>query len=109
MDEKNIQDELERLEKELRDLKTIQGVIPTMNGYTYNYVHSGSGQQQVNVLLEVEYADGEGEIYSGCMNTMLLAPLEIIGNKQRFFYRILFDNTISTFYANRPILSVKKI
>ena len=107
---KDLQDEIIALENELKDLKTIQEVLPNMTAYTKSYTHTGTGQSgQVNQIIEVEYADGTGPIFSGCTNQDYGGVLEISSNKQRFFFRILFTNTKLTFYSNREIVAVRNI
>lgn len=107
MDVKNLQDEIVALENELMELKTIQGVLPNMNAFTENYIHTNPSA--TNQIIEVEFADGDGLIFSGCTNQNYAAALDIVNNKQRFYFRLMFNGTKLTFYANRPILSVKNV
>lgn len=107
MDSKKIQDMITEAERELHDLKTIQGGIKYMTAYTMNYTNGNTGL--TNQLLEVTYDDGEEPIFSELLGSNLAAALGINGNKQRFFLRLFYANQTISISSNRPILSITNV
>lgn len=107
MDSKNIQTMIETMKQELIDLKTIQGNLRYCTGYTYTYTHTGSSQ--TNQIFEVTYEDADTPVFSEALGSNFAAALEISGNKQRFFFRLLFANQKITFSSNKKITNVSKL
>lgn len=106
MDYKDIQQNIEQLERELFQLKTIQGAIKSATGYTYTYTHNVSEpQEQVDVVLEVTYSSGDGEILSAIYNNFVV-PLKIENNKQKAYFRILNSGAKVVISSSRPVVSV---
>lgn len=107
MDSNKIQETITEMERELHDLKTIQGGIKYMTAYTMNYTNGATGL--TNQLLEVEYGDGEEPIFSELLGSNVAVALEITNNKQKFFLRLFYANQTISISSNRPILSITNV
>lgn len=106
----DIQDNIIELERELLDLKTIQGVIKSAQGYSISYQHNDSSQAgQLNQVLQLNFADGSGDILCYCAGSSFAVPLKPVGNSQKVYFYMLFDGQMITFYSNREILSVVRL
>lgn len=105
-----IQKEIIELEKELVNIKTVQGSIKTVFGYSAGYANPDSTPLgQLDQVLELTYADGDGLILCIPNGASTVCPLPPVGNKQRFYFRILYYNEPIIFTSNREILSIEKV
>lgn len=106
MNTNEIQQLILKLEKELLDIKTIQGAIKSAGGYTKDYVWSSTLQNQT---LRVNFAPADSPILCYVFGGSFAVPLKISNNTQSFFFRLAFSGESATFFSNREILSVENI
>lgn len=108
MNRDDLQSNIENIERELADLKTVQGVIKSALGYSISYTHSALDQSQVlNQQLKVHFATGDGPILCSCSGSGFDTAFKIVNNAQIYYFRMLYDQQKITFYSNREILSVE--
>lgn len=110
MDDSYIQKNIMKMETELRDLKTIQGAIKKAPGFAGTYTHHDSTQQgKLNQIIEVTYADNNGPILSSVYGNPFAVMLQPIGNKQKIYFTMIYDNSSIVVNSNKEILSIVRI
>lgn len=101
----DIQTQITELEKELHDLKTIQGVIRTARAYSYTGTF---GSSAARAMIEITYKDGDSPIILSWLGNNYTTPLKPVGNKQRVHLSI-YNGQKMTFYSTREILSIVRL
>lgn len=110
MDDRYLQQNVAKMEKELKDLKTIQGAIKKASGFTGTYTHHDSTQQgQLNQIVEITYGDDNANTLSYVSGNRFAVMLQPNGNKQRVFFVMLNNNSTIVVQSNRPITSITRI
>ena len=99
MNSKKIQQMIEQAKKDLRDLKTCQGVIKSVAAFTYTFTPD-TGLPHI-----ITYADGENSIITDAYSDALVVFATPTNNTQKIFNMSQAPSTI-TFVSTRPILSV---
>ena len=103
--EDNLQNQILVLEKELHDLKTIQGAVRSARAYSYAGTFGESGAR---IILQITYADGDTPIILSWEGSDLITPLRISGNKQKIFLAI-YGGQVLNFYSTREIKSIARL
>lgn len=101
MKEKSLKTTILELEREVRDLKTFQGGLKTVEAFTYTFTPSG-----VSGRFKITYSDGADaiitQIYSGASSW-----LSKIENNIQYFWLQAQAATQVLVVSTRPILSVE--
>lgn len=100
-----LQNEISEMERELEDLKTVQGVLRTARAYSYTGTFGASGAR---ITLEITYADGDSPIVLSWFGSGFIVPLKIVGNKQKIHIGIYGGQELS-FYSTREIKNVVRL
>jgi len=102
-----IQAEIAAIERELRDLKTVQGPIVNILGYKYSYyLHS----YRENTIFKITYIKGDQPLIlipnpdGGIFDPI---PLAVVDNVQ-YLAAAIFGGQVD-FYSNWEIVSIERL
>ena len=102
-----IQAEIADIERELRDLKTVQGPIVNVLGYKYSYTFNVSRD---NTIFKITYTKGDQPLIfyadpnGGVFDPI---PLAVVDNEQ-YLASGIFGGQVD-FYSNWPITSIEQV
>lgn len=101
MNNKDIQKTIKQAEKDLMDLKTTQGVIKTVQAFTYTFTPQSAFPHVIT------YENGENSIITDAYSNALVV-FGYVNNNTQIMFNMSQSASDITLVSTRPIISVEE-